>query len=539
MVFIINKRKNIEYSIILIFFIIVFVSITYKTGLLNSGFRYFMDDHQITAMYYDLKHQGFFKAIQTWIINDRNVDRFRPYYQIQMLLLTQMFKLNSTLWFLFISLLGSLTAFSLFLFSRLLNFSVLISLIFSISTLLGWQSEIWMRPIIPDAYGMFFLSVSLVFLGLSCKPKNQQLFNDIFFVAFAVLGSLCKESYIIFIPTLIIGKIFLYQQKRQVSLLQSIKNNRFVLLSLVLTFVLEISYIVLYLGTSGTGYAGVSTSSLVIKSILSTSQVFLEHSLLYLAFIGLGLSLIVSKFNRNSILVPLKEFTPFLILLLIAGVPHIFLYSKSGIIAGFYLFPAIIIACLFLAKVLSYLSYHSKWLSFSLIAILVVILSNKVPDVWNKYSTYANDSKSMNDVIQQVELCTVNHQKALVVVNPRVHHEPTYAFHTVLKNVINFNIDNLVIATYGLEKTHFYSDTLKEAENYWIFLDPEAFLNLYQNQTILNTKDKSSIGAVVIFDNLYQDFIETNKSWFVPQQYELSVFPVSYLQVNLYCKQSY
>ncbi len=160
------NKKNFEYLInffVLIVLILAFLITASKTGLINSGFRYLIDDHQIPLMYNDLIDKGLIETIFTWIKNDRNIGRFRPYFQIQIVTLTQIFGINSVLWFLYISILGSLTAFFLFFFGRLLNFSVPVALVFSISTLLGSQSEIWIRPLIPDSQGMFFLSITLVF----------------------------------------------------------------------------------------------------------------------------------------------------------------------------------------------------------------------------------------------------------------------------------------------------------------------------------------------------------------------------------------
>lgn len=531
-----NNRKLVSNFIVLPLIVITFFSIAYTSGLINSGFRYFIDDHQIPQLYYDLSTKGFLKTVYTWLSIDKNVNRFRPFYIINLVTLAQLFGIKSTLWFLYITLLGSLTTFSLFIFGRLLNFSVLIALIFSISTLLGMQSEIWTRPIIPDAYGMFFLSVSLVFLGLNCKPRYNEAFTNVVFVIFTIFMSLCKESYLIFIPTLMLGKLFLYKSERQHSLLQTIKHNKFTLLFLGSAFILEISYIIFYLGTGGTGYAGLDKSSFKFYSLLSASKVLVSESYLVLAFIGLGLSLILTKLNRDSILMPLREFAPFLILLLVSAVPHILLYSKSGITAGFYLFPAIVVACLFLAKVLSYIARYSQWLSLSIVGILFVIMLNKFPLVWNIYSEQAKDSKYINDIFKQVELCTPSNEKFLIVANPRVRYEVVAGtLPRVLKHVINR--DNFLIATYGLEKTNFYSDTLKEKEKVWNFINPEDVVGLYQNKTILNTKNKSDIEAVIIFDGLDNDFIKTNKDWFSPQDYDFYKFKLSFSRVNLYCKQ--
>ena len=531
------NKKNSEYLInflVLIVLTLIFLITASKTGLITSGFRYLIDDHQIPLMYKDLTDKGLIETILTWINYDRGLSRFRPYYQIQIVALTQLFGLNSVLWFLYISILGSLTAFFLFFFGRLLKFSVPVALIFSISTLLGSQSEIWIRPLIPDSQGMFFLSIVLVFLGLSCKYENYSRLNNTFFIIFTILMSLSKESYIIFIPTLIALKIWLFSYFRQVSLWQAIKSTKTSLICLTSILALEIFYIIFFLGTSGTGYAGVDKNSLQISAVISTINILLRDSFFVITFISIVLLLILNQLNKESIWVPIKELFPFSLFFLIALVPHVLLYSKSGITAGFYLFPFIAIACLFLAKTLSLIGNYSKWLNILILSILCILMSSKFSLAWGMYSQQADDSKAINSLLKKVEQCTPINQAVLVVVNPRVRYEVADALQRVLRNTANKN--NLLVATYGLEKTNFYSETLKNDEKNWNFLEPEAVVGMYQNRTILNTKNKNSIKAVIIFDELDDDFIKTNQDWFFPKKYRSTSFNISFAQANFYCK---
>ncbi len=173
-----NNRHFLLSFLVLLAFVFVFLITASQTGLLDSGFRYFIDDHQIPVMQKDLSDIGLWETIKTWINYDRTLNRFRPFFQIQVVLLTQILGINSFLWFLYISLLGAFTAFFLFSFGRILNFSVPIALLFSIATLLGNQSEIWIRPMIPDSQGMFYLSLALFFLGLSSQLDSGKFSVD-------------------------------------------------------------------------------------------------------------------------------------------------------------------------------------------------------------------------------------------------------------------------------------------------------------------------------------------------------------------------
>jgi hypothetical protein len=346
--------------------------------------------------------------------------------------------------------------------------------------------------------------------------------------------SLSKESYIIFIPTLIALKIWLFSYFRQLSLWQAVKLSKTSLMSLTLILTLEISYIMFYLGTRGTGYAGVDENSLQISGIISTTNILLRDSFFVITSISIILLLILSRLNKESVWVPTKEIFPFFIFFLMSLFPHVLLYSKSGITAGFYLFPFIAIACLFLAKTLSLIGNYSKWLNILMLSILCIFLISKFSLAWGMYSQQANDSKAINTLLKQVDQCTPNNEAVLVVVNPRVRYEVADALQRVIRNTTNKN--NLIVATYGIEKTTFYSETLKQIEKNWNFLDPEAVIEMYQTRTISNVQNKDNINAVIIFDGLDDDFIKTNKGWFSRKKYNLTSFNISFAQASLYCK---
>jgi hypothetical protein len=171
-----------------------------------------------------------------------------------------------------------------------------------------------------------------------------------------------------------------------------------------------------------------------------------------------------------------------------------------------------------------------------ILSILFILLVSKFTLAWGMYSQQANDSKAINSLLKQVEQCTPNDQPVLVVVNPRVRYEVADALQRILRNTANKN--NLLVATYGLEKTNFYSETLKNNEKNWNFLDPKAVVAMYQNRTILNFQNKNSIKTIIVFDGLDNDFIKTNKKWFSPEKYHLTSFHISFAQANIYCKDS-
>jgi hypothetical protein len=488
-------------------------------------------------MYHDLMHKGILQTIKEWIIADYNFNRFRPYYQAHIVVLTKIFGLRSTLWFSYIAILASLTFLFLFLFARNFNFSFLISLIFVLPMFLDVQSETWARPIIPDAHGMFFLSAALLSLHFCSKNNKYQLITNSIFMILVLLMSLCKESYIIFIPTLIVLKIWLYAENNKLSILQSLKVNIIGVILLSLLFCLEIFYILHFLDTNSMGYAGVDESSFNIFNIISTAQQFLWASYFPITLFTIACVFLLEIWQRQSVIIPFKKIFPFIVVFVVSFIPQIFLYSKSGIIAGFYLYPAIIGSLLLLAKSLSLLAEYSRFLYAILTTVILIILTSKIPLTWNTFLANAEQSKNTNGLLNTMELCVPKDDPIVIVVNPRVHYEASYSLKVVLKNA--FNKSNLFVATYGLKETHFFSESYREREKQWSFLNPQDIVSIYENMTLDRIANLNNIQAVIVVDKLNKDFINTSKNWFFPEQYQLVNFSISPdLSFRLYCKKN-
>jgi hypothetical protein len=72
-----RKNQQFLWNIsIFIFISIIFLLTFWKTGLLTSGFRYFIDDHQIPRMYHDLMHKPSVHQTIMILILNQNHDLF-------------------------------------------------------------------------------------------------------------------------------------------------------------------------------------------------------------------------------------------------------------------------------------------------------------------------------------------------------------------------------------------------------------------------------------------------------------------------------
>ncbi|HEY9619556.1 MAG TPA: hypothetical protein V6C78_04260 [Crinalium sp.] len=529
-------KQQIDLPIFLVILLLItsfYFFIFSQTGLLSSGFRFFVDDHQIAAINHDLSLKSLPRTILDWLLLD-NSARFRPAYYTHVILQTQIFGLNAGLWFGYLCLLTSLTNFSLFAFAKLLKIPTTLALLFSGLTLWGAQAVIWARPSLPEALGTFFLATSLMFAALGSRISKYQTVSNIIFATFAVLTSLSKESFIIFIPALVSIKIWSDSTFNEIPLRQALSQNKFLAGVLGGVMILEVLYIKFAIGTQATGYAGFDENNLKISNLLRTAATLTKAS--HPSFLGLAIALLIAiaVFKREPLLALFKKLYPVVFILLASIIPQILLYAKSGI-DGYYLIPGILGYSLLTVVVLSLILERSKFLGFLLTTLAVILLCFQLPPMLSTYNQMAKDSRDMNALLQNIQSCTANEEPILVALNPRVRYEVAVS----LKRTLNyaFQRNNLLVATYGLEKTNFFSDTLRDQEKIWSFLDPKTIENLYEDKTILNFPDKSKIKAVLVFDKLDNDFLKSSLAWFMPSHYKRSEYPISFAFTRLYCRQ--
>jgi hypothetical protein len=346
--------------------------------------------------------------------------------------------------------------------------------------------------------------------------------------------SLSKESFIIFIPALVLIKVWSYQQLKQVSLRESIVRNSVVTAALLCIAFLEIFYIVFVINVRGMGYAGLDENTLKPYKILSASSTLLSSTHFEIFVLSLILVLLIVLWKRQSFIDLIKQLAPVFVIFLLTVVPQIILYAKSGF-DGQYLVPAVVGTALLTSFTLLLLNFRSRFLSMIMVGLTIFIICTESFTVWNVYNQMSRDSKIINNLFQAIHSCTPNNEPILIVGNPRMRFEAYMAMQSTLNYALQR--DNLIIATYGLEKTNFFSNTLQQYERALLFLDPKTISDLYGNRTILNFQDKSKIKAIVMFDSLEDDFLKTSSDWFKLENFQRSSFPNTIAPATLYCKQ--
>ncbi|MGC8713091.1 MAG: hypothetical protein ACP5RH_11925, partial [Leptodesmis sp.] len=297
----ITRTQLIDFLIVpsLIFIACYLVFLT--SGLLSSGFRFFINDHIMVAMDHDLKESGFLATVQKWLLIDRSFGRFQPFYYTQAIILTIFLGVGSTAWFSYAYVLTSLMAYFLFLFARFLEIPFLIALTFPSLALIGSQAITWAQPSHPQLVGTFLLSASLLFAGITAKVDRYKEFFNIILICLVFLMSLSKESYIIFIPALAFIKVWLYHRIQQVSFRRAFIQNWLVIAALFGIAFLEILYIIFGISIRGMGYAGLDENTLQISKVSSATITLFQQSHLALFVLSFVLTLIVTLWKRQSL----------------------------------------------------------------------------------------------------------------------------------------------------------------------------------------------------------------------------------------------
>jgi hypothetical protein len=516
------------FLIILSFWIIIFST----SDLLFSGFH-FVDDHDIVMIHYDLKNLSNIEVITKFIA--ANQGRFRPMYYVHRVLQTQIFGVNWAAWFSFNAILASITTFFLFLFGGVIQLSIRNAVLLTALTVLGNQASAWWRLGTAETYGMLYLSAALFFAAFASKATRFRSLWNCIFIVLIVLASLSKESFILFIPAACLIKIWAYSKLNRVSLQISLSKNAVTSIVLLAVCVVETLYIKYVVGVGGTGYAGIDSSSFDPQRIWLVSKILAERGFLPVSVLAMTTALVCAYFKRKSHRFPLNNLAEVLIIFFAATLPQILLYTKSGL-DFFYLFPALIGYSFLTVQILALLDGYSKYLSQFFVFVLIFFIAQNIIVTWTASSVFAKEGNSTRRLLDNVEQCAQQNQPVLVVANPRVHNELSFS----IKRYLNYKsgIDNLFVSTYGTERTQFSSETFKDEEGSWQFIDPKVVEVWYDHRTLARIQDKGAIASIVIFPGLEKDFLQSSRGWFILKNYKRYYYSLDYMggTITMYCK---
>lgn len=503
----------------MIFWFLIFIT----SGSLFSGYH-FTDDHEIAHINYNLtvEKMNIFEVCSQWLHNDLLTGRFRPFYYIHRVIETQLLGINFSWWSLYTGMLGILTTFFLFIFSKWINFSISEALLFSFLTTLGAQSAIWWQLGPAETIGTFFLAVALLFAALSEISSKYKSLYEILFVLLVLIMSLSKESFILMIPAIAFIKLWLSRHLRSLSWYKSLQENSLYIFILGCFFIVELLLVKFYIGlTPEIGYAGVEGFS-ISRTITATQNLSQAGYWWIILACLIGMRLTINPPYSQSLpkIFNLLYFP--IILLLLVAVLQILLYAKSGIVQR-YILPGILGYTFLITSLYNYLNKNNQVASKLILFLIMISLSFNLIIAWDTAHTFAKEGKSTHALLQTIETNTKVNDPILIVSNPHLSYEWSLSIKKYLNYVSNRN--NLYFHSYVNKNNLFFTKI-------------EGF---YDRQTLDKIKNKLDVQCVVIFPYQKNIFLR-NSSWFLIdkfKQYEFGNFNRNSnknTKMHLYCK---
>lgn len=514
---------------ILAFWFLMFVT----SGTLFSGFH-FMDDHDIVAIHYHLttKQMTVPQVIQQWLVEDHATGRFRTFYFIHRILQTKLLGIHFFLWSIYTGLLAVFTTFFLFIFGRLLKFSIPEALIFAFLITFGAQSAVWWYLGPAETIATFMLSLSLLLIALGITAAKYNRLYEAAGVFCAILMSLSKENFILLLPAIAFLQIWLAKTAvgswRKAVLRHSLSTSVLLLVCLA-----ELLFVKYFVGTTPEiGYAGFEGFN--FQAIWRATVSLSTHGNWWIILIGLCL-MVFSQITdadqlRNPVLLKkvlsqvLKKAIAPITLFLLITVPQVVLYAKSGI-SQRYLLPGIFAYSFLIVWIYRDLNQNSRNLSKFVVLLIAIGLSLSLHSTWNAAHIFALEGRSTNRLLSTIVAKTTPADKILLVTNPMIYLEWNYS----IKKYLNYAADrpNMYVSTYEIQDINQIAAKLKKFYNY---------------QTLETISDKKDIACIVVFPLLNKIFLDRSVEWFDRQNYQELVFgnfnrnlnPNS--QINLYCK---
>ncbi len=386
------------------------------------------------------------KTSLDYVKNDFNI-RFRPLFYPYYVFEVWMFGVN----FFALSIFTGMLAFFSFAFfyfgMRKLGHSEIMSIIFVLLIFLGPQAAIWWRLGTNETIAMFFLGLCFLFMS-KCLVDNNYKSNNILFIIFLSIASLCKESFIIVIPAFVVYKIINEKEVFKITLKNSVRKNVLSIFPLML-MMFEIAIIKFVVGTNQIGYAGVTSS--ISEFIIGIKNILLNKNSLFdwLFFVGLSLityliSFFLSKKTKfGEFIKPISNYFYFSFLLVL---PNVLMHAKSGMVER-YLVPTTLGLSFLIIGILEntkQVYFKSVIFVFAVVLIFFSLVSAK-----NSAAVFAAEGEQTNMLLSSVLKKMRSDSKILLVADPVDRYEVSDSAKIYLAY---YGFNNLYV--YPIERTY-------------------------------------------------------------------------------------
>ena len=513
--FIVNSSvKKYKYIIALVLFIFIWGIILLFSGTIFSGYH-FADDHEILRIKNDLvlSNNNVITTTFKWINNDIfNANRFRPFYFLDRVFRVFIFSNNFIALSIYNGILAIIVSFILFIFIKKIGFSFFESIIFSCLTLIGAQSCIWWRLGPNESIAMVMFSFSLIFLYLNIYSKKHNFIFEIIWILFVILVSLSKESFILFLPSLIILKIWLYKYKNNTNWINSIKKNIVPIIFILFILIFEILFIKLFVSLTWShrkiGFEGFKFLEYINAIINFYFRGVVPLGIVLTVFYTISVFIIYKKNGKEELIPYFKKSLPAFILLFIIIIPQAMMYSNTNI-HGRYLLPAIFGFTFFIIYNLGLIRKYKLFaLNIFFVMFLFITIMINTMLTFNGAKKFTNKGKRNNNLFHSIKENTSENSLILIVADPIGNIEWAFSIKTYLNLVLKK--DNLYV--YSILNRNDYHDYYDE------FI--KAFNSFYKENILQNIDNKDLIDFIIIFQDLNKRYIEGTKDWFNKENYK-------------------
>lgn len=486
-----NSVKWIDSSIVILFFAGI-LSFLLFTGTLNSGYH-FIDDHEMLHIHSDLEKMSFIDTSIHWIKSDLII-RFRPMYFFHRVLEMKIFGDNFFVLSFYTGLLAA-SAFSFFYFgARKLKYSIFESLLFVFLAFIGSQMAVWWRLGPSESVGMLFLGLSFLFMA-KCLNKKRYKINNILFIIFLIITSLCKESLVIIVPAFVLFKVWNEKRVFQITAKESIKNNLLLVFPIIIMF-FELLIIKFFVGTNKIGYAGMTSSAnefiVGIKNMLfGENSLFDWMKLLSMLVLIYFISFLFNKESRKEKFIRSVKYLSLLFLFsLMIVLPNIFMYAKSGMFERYLLPTTLGMAFLAISILQRTKQKFFRWLIFLAIFVFIATSFNTAK---TDAVAFANEGKRTNELLSAIADHAGSNPNIIVVADPASRYEISFSLKAYLSSR---NIGNLYGYPIARDYTTDFERGLEQGWMSWFENKTIEDINGQPDQIVIIDKNQ----AVIFFD---------------------------------------
>ncbi len=435
-----DKKEFSLRAIVLSSFAIVLFAFLGLNGTLSSGFH-FVDNHEVVQINKDVSdaNGNVAKVLTTWVKNDLG-GRFRPMYMADNVIVDTLFHGNFFLISIYHAILMVLIAFFLFLSLRKIGFNVIESVAFPLIAFIGHQSAILWRLGPNESIGMWYLSLTLISMVYAVKSENRKYIFQILFVVFSSLTLLCKESFLLLTPAIILIYFFLELTKNEMQNWKTIISKHLVEFSiLIIIFISSLTFVLKNVNTESLGYAGIK--GVEFRSYLNAfTTLFFSGKIGLISLLFFLISCVTNyfvKYNKEKTL--LNHFFLFIIVLAIV-LPQVYIYGKSGIFERYFL-PGILGWALMLIYSLNSIrqiiifkfdiKYLKVYFVFEILLISFMLLPRVVKES-EEAKIFTEEGRNVNEVFSFIIENADSTETILFIADPVTDFERTFSFRRYL-----------------------------------------------------------------------------------------------------------